>query len=216
MRKTILTLAIIILSFGCTKDEVANIEKPIPVPTTVTSKVKEVVLDSVRIGSSRDGQPDWVFFRSSATMDNFMMEQLSGGSIKRQHKIFNIDKVAYFQFSLGLATIISIDDVFHKHYKILVMYKDSTHENLVAYSKEGADNFKFIPNPTNNLLRSGHPSKQISYTHTGQFTSYYNEVRFTSYLLKRWQLRMDGSPIKTDAKEPTSKNTTQYQPAHSF
>ena len=217
MGKTILTLAIIILSFGCTKDDMNNIQAPIPTYSTTISKAKEVVLDSMKIGNvgARDGQPDWIFFRSSATMDNFMMEQLSGGSIKRQHKVFNKDKVAYFQFSLGLGTIISIDSVKHKHYKILVMYKDSTHENLVAYSKEGADNFKFIPTGEN-LLRSGHPSKQISYTHTGQFSSYYNEVRFTNYLLKRWQLRMDGMPIKADHKEPTSKNTTQYQPAHSY
>jgi hypothetical protein len=209
-------LVILLVVFSCSKDDMNNIQAPIPTYSTI-SKAKEVVLDSVEIGNAgaRDAQPDWIFFRGSATMDNYMLEQLSGGDIQRQHKIFNKDKVAYFQFSLGIRTVIAIDSVFHRHYKILVMYKDSTHENLVAFSKEGPDHFKFIPTGEN-LLRSGHPSKQISYTATGKTTPYYNEVRFTNYGLKRWQLKMDNNPIKADTKEPTSKSTTQYQPAHSY
>ncbi len=220
MRKTILTLAIIILSFGCTKDDMNNIQAPIPT-TKVVSTPTEIVLDSAKVDfntGARDGgaaSADLIFFRGSLSTDNYLINGVTNDSIKREHKIYDKEDVAYLQLTLGLLNTINIDGVFHKHYKILVMYKDSTNVKLVAYSKEGPDNFKYIPTGEN-LLRTGHPSKVISYTVAGSPKSYYNEVRFTNYLLKRWQLRMDGMPIKADHKEPTSKNTTQYQPAHSY
>jgi len=134
MRKTILTLAIIILSFGCTKDDMNNIQAPIPTPTTITSTVKEVVLDSVRVDfgntGARDGgaaSADLIFFRGSMTSDNWLKATFSNGTIAREHKIYNKEKVAYLQLTLGLLDIINIDGVFYKHYKILVMYKDPTY-----------------------------------------------------------------------------------------
>lgn len=221
MRKTILTLAIIILSFGCTKDDMNNIQAPIQTTKTVSAP-KEVVLDSVKIDfntGARDGgaaSADDILFLGSLTIDNYLKSETSNGTIQRRHEIFDKDDVAYLQITLGLLNTINVDGVFHKHYKVLFKYKDSTSQNRVAYVKElPTDNYKYIPTGEN-LLRGGHPSKVISYTATGQLTSYYNEVRFTNYGLKRWQLRMDGLPIKADKKEPTSKNTTQYQPAHSF
>ena len=212
-------LIILLTLFSCQKDDMNNIQKPITVPITI-SAAKEVVLDNAEIGNSgaRDGgaaSADLIFFRGSLSTDNYLINGVTNDSIKREHKIYDKDDVAYLQLTLGLLNTINIDGVFHKHYKILVMYKDSTNVKLVAYSKEGPDNFKYIPTGEN-LLRSGHPSKVVSYTHTGKLSPYYNEVRFTNYGLKRWQLRMDGLPIKADPKEPTSKNNTQYQPAHSF
>lgn len=221
MGKTILTLAIIILSFGCTKDDMNNIQAPIQT-TKVLSASKEIVLDSAKVDfgtGARDGgaaSADDILFLGSLTIDNFLKSETSNGTIQRKHEIFDKDDVAYLQITLGLLNTINIDGVFLKHYKVLFMYKDSTHENRVAYVKAlPTDNFKYIPTGEN-LLRTGHPSKVISYAVLGSPKSYYNEVRFTNYLLKRWQLRMDGMPIKADHKEPTSKNTTQYQPAHSY
>ena len=225
MRKTILTLAIIILSFGCTKDDMNNIQAPIPAPKVVSTP-KEIVLDSARVdfnAGARDGgaaSADDILFLGSLTIDNFLKSETSNGTIQRKHEIFDKDDVAYLQITLGLLNTINIDGVFLKHYKVLFMYKDSTHENRVAYVKAlPTDNFKYIFTGEN-LLKTGHPSKEISYTATGQTKVYYNEVRATNHVppngLKRWQLRMDGSPIKADYKEPTSRNNTQYQPAHSF
>ena len=222
MRNTILTLAIIILSFGCTKDDMNNIQTPIPT-TKVLSAPKEIVLDSARIDFSntgaRDGgaaSADLIFFRGSMTSDNWLKATFSNGTIAREHKIYNKEKVAYLQLTLGLLDIINIDGIFYKHYKILVMYKDSTNVKLVAYSKEGPDNFKYIPTGENLLRNVGHPSKVVSYTVTGSPKPYYNETSNTNYLLSRWQLRLDGLPIKADHKEPTNKYNTQFQPAHSF
>ena len=221
MRKTILTLVIIILSFGCTKDDMNNIQAPIPT-TKVVSTPTEIVLDSAKVDfntGARDGgaaSADLIFFRGSLSTDNYLINGVTNDSIKREHKIYDKEDVAYLQLTLGLLNTINIDGVFLKHYKVLFMYKDFTHENRVAYVKAlPTDNFKYIPTGEN-LLRTGHPSKVISYAVLGSPKSYYNEVRFTNYLLKRWQLRMDGMPIKADHKEPTSKNTTQYQPAHSY
>ena len=224
MRKTILTLAIIILSFGCTKDDMNNIQAPIPTQVTPTFPLllPEIVLDSARVTfntGARDGgaaSADLIFFRGSMTSDNWLKAIFSNGTIAREHKIYNKEKVAYLQLTLGLLDIINIDGVFYKHYKILVMYKDSTNVKLVAYSKEGPDNFKYIPTGENLLRNVGHPSKVVSYTVTGSPKPYYNETSNTNYLLSRWQLRLDGLPIKADHKEPTNKYNTQFQPAHSF
>ena len=220
MRKTILTLAIIILSFGCTKDEVVNIEKPIQT-TKVISAPKEIVLDSARVNfgtGTRDGgaaSADLIFFRGSMTTDNYLQALLSNGVLQREHKIYDKNDVAYLQLSLGLLNIVNIDGVFHKHYKILVMYKDSTHINLVAYSKEGPDHFKYIPTGES-LLKTNHPAKVVYYATTGQTKPYYNEFRDANYQLNRWQTRVDGVYKKADYKEPISKSTTQYQPLHSY
>ena len=95
------------------------------------------------------------------------------------------------------------------------MYKDSTHTNFVAYSKEGPDHFKYIPTGES-LLKSNHPAKVVHYATTGQTKPYYNEVRDANYPLNRWQTRVDGVYKKADYKEPTSKSSTQFQPAHSY
>ena len=222
MRKTILTLAIIILSFGCAKDDMNNIQVPIQT-TKVVSTPKEIVLDSAKVDfntGSRDGgaaSADDILFLGSLTIDNFLKSETSNGTIQRKHEIFDKDDVAYLQITLGLLNTINIDGVFLKHYKVLFMYKDSTHENRVAYVKAlPTDNYKYIPTGENLLRNIGHPSKVVSYTVTGSPKPYYNETSNTNYLLSRWQLRLDGLPIKADHKEPTNKYNTQFQPAHSF
>lgn len=205
---------------SCTKDdEIVNITNPVDkkeLPAVVN--LDEATIDYVNSSTgARDGSatPDLVLFLGSLTTDNKLVEQLSSGTVQREHKIYDKAKVAYLQLSQGLLNQVNINDVNHKHYKVAIVYKDSTVERIVAYVKSGPTNYQFIPTGES-LLREGHPSKKISYTATGRTTPYYNEVRFQNYGLIRWQLRMDGQPIKADPKEPTNKNSLQYQPAHSF
>lgn len=205
---------------SCTKDdEIVNITNPVDkkeLPAVVN--LDEATIDYVNSSTgARDGSatPDLVLFLGSLTTDNKLVEQLSGGTVQREHKIYDKAKVAYLQLSVGLLNQVNINDVNHKHYKVAIVYKDSTIERIVAYVKSGPTNYQFTPTGES-LLLQGHPSKKISYTATSQVKPYYNELRFSTYNLKRWQLKMDGQPIKADYKEPTDKTTTQYQPAHSF
>ena len=205
---------------SCTKDdEIVNITNPVDkkeLPAVVNLDEATIEYTSSETGA-RDGSatPDLVLFLGSLTTDNKLVEQLSSGTVQREHKIYDKAKVAYLQLSVGLLNQVNIDNINHKHYKVAIVYKDSTIERIVAYVKSGPTNYQFIPTGES-LLREGHPSKKISYTATGQVKSYYNELRFSTYNLKRWQLRMDGQPIKADYKEPTNKNSLQYQPNHQF
>jgi len=205
---------------SCTKDDqIVNTTNPVDkkeLPAVVNLDEATIEYVSSTTGA-RDGSatPDLVLFLGSLTTDNKLVEQLSSGTVQREHKIYDKAKVAYLQLSVGLLNQVNINDVNHKHYKVAIVYKDSTIERIVAYVKAGPTNYQFIPTGES-LLREGHPSKKISYTATAQVKPYYNELRFQTYNLKKWQLKMDGQPIKADYKEPTDKTTTQYQPAHSF
>lgn len=205
---------------SCTKDdEIVNITNPVDkkeLPAVVNLDEATIEYTNSSTGA-RDGSatPDLVLFLGSLTTDNKLVEQLSSGTVQREHKIYDKAKVAYLQLSVGLLNQVNIDNINHKHYKVAIVYKDSTIERIVAYIKSGPTNYQFIPTGES-LLREGHPSKKISYTATAQVKPYYNELRFQTYNLKKWQLKMDGQPIKADYKEPTDKTTTQYQPAHSF
>lgn len=225
----LIVITILLTGWGivsCTKeDQIVNITNPVDkkeLPAQVNLDDATIDYVSSATGASlRDGSatPDLVLFLGSLTTDNKLVEQLSGGTVQREHKIYDKAKIAYLQLSVGLLNQVNINDVNHKHYKVAIVYKDSTVERIVAYVKSGPTNYQFIPTGES-LLREGHPSKVISYTATGQTKVYYNEVRATNHVppngLKRWQLKMDGQPIKADYKEPTDKTTTQYQPAHSF
>ena len=163
MKKLIFALFIVsVLVIGCYKDDIPTQY----IKANQTSE--EVVLDSI---STRSGERDLILFRNSLSTDNYLLSL--DGSVQREHKVFNKYKVAYLQFSLGLDAPISVGSIDYTHYKILVMYKDSTFDKLVAYSKDTLDYFKFYP-VGDNVLRDAHPAKVVSWTKTSKLKSSVN------------------------------------------
>lgn len=204
MKKLIFALFIVsVLVIGCYKDDIPTQY----IKANQTSE--EVVLDSI---STRSGERDLILFRNSLSTDNYLLSL--DGSVQREHKVFNKYKVAYLQFSLGLDAPISVGSIDYTHYKILVMYKDSTFDKLVAYSKDTLDYFKFYP-VGDNVLRDAHPAKVVSWTKTSKLKSSVNEFRALSLIsVPQWIIKYDSSIIVTDYRFPINKQSNLFQPPH--
>lgn len=204
MKKLIFALFIVsVLVIGCYKDDIPTQY----IKANQTSE--EVVLDSI---STRSGERDLILFRNSLSTDNYLLSL--DGSVQREHKVFNKYKVAYLQFSLGLDAPISVGSIDYTHYKILVMYKDSTFDKLVAYSKDTLDYFKFYP-VGDNVLRDAHPAKVVSWTKTSKLKSSVNEFRALSLIgIPQWIIKYDSSVIVTDYRFPINKQSNLFQPPH--
>lgn len=204
MKKLIFALFIVsVLVIGCYKDDIPTQY----IKANQTSE--EVVLDSI---STRSGERDLILFRNSLSTDNYLLSL--DGSVQREHKVFNKYKVAYLQFSLGLDAPISVGSIDYTHYKILVMYKDSTFDKLVAYSKDTLDYFKFYP-VGDNVLRDAHPAKVVSWTKTSKLKSSVNEFRALSLIsVPQWIIKYDSSVIVTDYRFPINKQSNLFQPPH--
>ncbi len=204
MKKLIFALFIVsVLVIGCYKEDLPTQY----IKANQTSE--EVVLDSI---STRSGERDLILFRNSLSTDNYLLSL--DGSVQREHKVFNKYKVAYLQFSLGLDAPISVGSIDYTHYKILVMYKDSTFDKLVAYSKDTLDYFKFYP-VGDNVLRDAHPAKVVSWTKTSKLKSSVNEFRALSLIsVPQWIIKYDSSIIVTDYRFPINKQSNLFQPPH--
>ena len=204
MKKLIFALFIVsVLVIGCYKEDLPTQY----IKANQTSE--EVVLDSI---STRSGERDLILFRNSLSTDNYLLSL--DGSVQREHKVFNKYKVAYLQFSLGLDAPISVGSIDYTHYKILVMYKDSTFDKLVAYSKDTLDYFKFYP-VGDNVLRDAHPAKVVSWTKTSKLKSSVNEFRALSLIsVPQWIIKYDSSVIVTDYRFPINKQSNLFQPPH--
>jgi len=204
MKKLIFALFIVsVLVIGCYKEDIPTQY----IKANQTSE--EVVLDSI---STRSGERDLILFRNSLSTDNYLLSL--DGSVQREHKVFNKYKVAYLQFSLGLDAPISVGSIDYTHYKILVMYKDSTFDKLVAYSKDTLDYFKFYP-VGDNVLRDAHPAKVVSWTKTSKLKSSVNEFRALSLIsVPQWIIKYDSSVIVTDYRFPINKQSNLFQPPH--
>ena len=208
MKKIIFALFIIsIIVISCYKDDVPNTQY-----VKANQSSEEVVLDSDAYTAARSGQRDLILFRGSLSTDNYLLT--IDGSAPRMHTVYNKNKVAYLQFSYGLNDPINYGGVNYKHYKILVMYKDSTYDKLVAYSKDTVNIFKFIPQG-DNLLFDGHPSKYVSWTRSSKLRSSINEWRGASLInVPQWIIKFDSSTMITDYRYPINKQSNLFQPPH--
>lgn len=205
-------LIIIIVLFGCYKDEL-GISSNTPSPT-FKKEFQEVILDDIVDNQqARSGQRDLILFRQSLSTDNYLLT--IDGSVPRTHTVYNKNKVAYLQFAYGLNDPINYGGVNYKHYKILVMYKDSTYDKLVAYSKDTVNIFKFIPQG-DNLLFDGHPSKYVSWTRSSRARSSINEWRGASLInIPQWNIKFDTVTMVNDYRYPRTKHSNLFQPPHS-
>jgi hypothetical protein len=207
MKKIIFVLFVIsALVIGCYKEDIPSTQY-----VKANQALEEIVLDSI-VSARISGERDLILFRNSLSTDNYLLT-IDGG-VQREHKVFNKYKVAYLQFSLGLDAPISVGGVGYTHYKVLVMYKDSTYDKLVAYSKDTLDYFKFYP-VGENVLRDAHSAKVVTWTKTSKIKSSINEFRGAGLIsVPQWVIKYDSSIIVTDYRNPISKQGNLFQPPH--
>jgi len=194
------------LIVACYKEDIPNTQY-----IKANQSLEEIVLDSL-VSTRISGEKDLILFRNSLSTDNYLLT--IDGSQQREHKVFNKFKVAYLQFSLGLDAPISVGGVGYTHYKVLVMYKDSTYDKLVAYSKDTLDYFKFYP-VGENVLRDAHSAKVVTWTKTSKIKSSINEFRAASLInVPQWIIKYDSSVMVTDYRHPINKQSNLFQPPH--
>lgn len=217
MKKYIFVLLSILAIFiGCQKEELFG-----DTAKEVASKrmpIGEVILDNIDTNyvkgllSSRDGQRDLIFFRNSLTTDNYLLT--IGTNVQREHKAYNKYKVAYVKFNLGLIDPINMGGIPYEHYKILIMYKDSTYDKLIGYSKDSLDNFTYYPTG-DNILRDAHTAKKVSWTRSGRVKTGVNEFRGVATInIAEWIIKSDSTTISIDFRSPRDKTSNIFQPPH--
>lgn len=222
MKDIIKILLILLLFTGCTEDVLDNI-KPI---TTSQSQESNLVSITEITNGSRIGEGDLIFFRNSLTTDNWLMTK---GNVGRTHKAYNAANVAYIQLNAGLPTkikltlselnsngLITYKSEEYKHYKALVMFKDSTRvpfDRLTVYTRDTIDNFRFYPkggvlNVTNSTVN------YIEWRRDSTSVLINNDLRLTRYYGWVWNIYRNGIFFEKKLKEPTNILSNQFQPDH--
>ena len=225
MKQLIFILALILI-ISCTKDEISN--TPIVNLAPIVQQDGIVVLDNMINTGVRIGEGDLIFFRSSLTTDNYMAIT---GNVNRTHKAYNGANVAYVQFNLGLATKLYITtselapngailykQVIYKHYKAMVMFRDSNNvapDRLTVYSKDTVNNFKIFPKATDGILKIANDNiNYVEWRKDSTTVLINNDFRLTRYQGWIWNIYRNGVFFEKKLKEPTNILSNQFQPDH--
>lgn len=215
----------LVFTLGCLKDEISDIT---PVSYKPTEQSGIVVLDNMITNGERIGEGDLIFFRSSLTTDNYLA---INGNTNRTHKAYNGASVAYVQFNLGLATKLHITTsellptgailyrvVSYKHYKAMVMFRDSNNvapDRLTVYTKDTVDNFKIFPKATDGILKIANDKiNYVEWRKDSTTVLINNDFRLTRYQGWVWNIYRNGVFFEKKLKEPTNILSNQFQPDH--
>lgn len=226
--KTLLTIiVIIIIIVSCSKDELSNNNSAITnvIPSS-NSENHIVILDDAQVMGPRIGEGDLIFFRQSMTTDNYLAIR---NNVGRVHKAYNSAVVAYVQFDYGLDTRLTITSSYldqngkiqyfstnYKHYKALVMFRDSTKfpfDRLTVFTKDTIDHFRYYP--TGSVLKPS--NDDIHYVEWRRDTASViinNDFRLSKYLGWVWNIYRDGVFFEKKLKEPINILSNQFQPDH--
>lgn len=210
MKDVILTILSIFLCvvivYSCMKDDLndaSNIGGS-------TSEIIDTLSNKTIATSTTSAKKDAIFYRGSATVDNYLDDLKP-----RTHIVFNKYIIDTIKFSKGLYENVNISGVDHRHYKILITFKDGfLPEEFTAYSKDTLPEFTMVPTG-NNLLKDSN-SHFIKYIKDKNVKVTYNEWRGQYYNLWEWRLYKDYEEIGLRYKEPLNKNSIQFTPPHSF
>lgn len=133
----------IFVTLNCTKDDLETNNEVKQETTNIPELYKNEIV------TPRSGFVDVIFYRTSLTTDNYLLSQTS--NYFRTYNLYNRNKIDSINFVATGKESINVGGVFLKHYKITIYYKDKTSPaTFTAFSKTGADNFKY--NPTNSAL----------------------------------------------------------------
>ena len=162
--------------------------------------------------ATKAGENDVLFYRKTLTTDNYLRTVTEAAS--REHKAYNKAKVAYITFKAGGKASISYAGILHKHYAVKIVFKDSTSESFLAYSRDTLTTFKMLPSGEN-LLLSTHPAKVVTWTKTAKMKSSINEFRAGSLInVPMYDIKYDGTLMITDYRFPVDKTTNLWSPPH--
>ena len=151
------------------------------------------------------GENDVILYRQSLTTDNYLKTVTM--SADREYKAFNKDKVAYVRFNKGTKAPVYYANINYKHYDVKVVFKDSTSESFLAYSKDTINAFKLLPKGEN-LLHTSHQAKVVSWTKSVLSRQSINEFRGEKKIsVQQWMIKFDGRNIMYEYKYPSDKST---------
>ena len=194
-----LTFSLFFLVSGCQKDEVEI--------KTVTSEIIDTTSNSQV--SPRTGTVDTIFFRTSLTTDNYLL------NTTRSYQIYNKAKVKEIKFTSTSLPLINVNGVLLRHYDILITFTDLSTKQLTAYSKSNLTSFTFIPVGVN-LLRDQHSAKFLEISEASSSNGYvYNFWRDITAVSKVWNVRKDGTIlVVTKPLDPLDRNSNIFSPPH--
>lgn len=200
----------------CTKDEISEKENLTESVDSENLSTESELAPPVNPGN-RDGFVDLIFYRTSLTSDNYLLQNSSESRL-RIHKIYNKQKIKNIKFQSTGKSDVNVNSILMSHYKIEITYNDNTIESFTAFSKKQTSSFVFVPSG-DNLLSSTNDAKFISYETPGSSsiipnTNYYNPLRNETYQLFRWTIKKNNTIVGTRELEPLTKNSKQFMVLH--
>lgn len=209
-------LFVVFINLTCTKDDLSEKEN-LTKKEIIENVLTDDGLSSPTNLGTRDGFVDLIFYRTSLTSDNYLLQN-SLESRLRVHKIYNKQKIKTIKFQTTGKSDVNIGSVLMSHYKIEITYVDNTIEYFTAFSKKQTSSFVFVP-LGDNLLSSTNDAKFISYETSGSSSiipnsNYYNPLRNETYQLFRWTIKKNNVIVATRELEPLTKNSKQFMVLH--
>lgn len=183
----IIALAFIGIIFSCEKD----------VDLVSTVSVEQSVKEDTFTVQGRNLIRDIVFYQKSMTTDNYQLTV--DPSVKREYIMFNKNLVAYVTFNRGLLDKSTIGGILHGHYKMRIVFKDSSDFKLVVWTKDSTNSFKITPYGKD-YLKSNHSAKYVKWVHNSTNGRVINEYLERDAPRMLWDIYYNNTLVATEER----------------